>query len=266
LFFFFFPVGSSSSSSSSLRSHHSGLGLAHSLSSLSSRASPTEPDCAVFLSLSLLYLASKRLYMIRAGSISSRRRWYFLYSVYFFLYYLFFSSLVYIFFFDFFFFPFRSFLDFQETERSRSLSLSSLYVYVVLDWRCQANNARLRRRSGAGISAWLRSLRSCTATLIQPAPHSILYRSFSLSMTWNECTATPAVHLSVCWSLPISRALPGITFTLDSPNHKVLLFFFLQFCFLLVFIAANFSSNSLLPQPVRPSEISIHHTIDRNSH
>lgn len=48
-------------------------------------------------------------------------------------------------------------------------------VLYVLDWRCQANNARLRRRPGAGISAWLYSLRSYR--LIQPASfHSLLYK------------------------------------------------------------------------------------------
>lgn len=175
--------------------------------------------------------------MIRAGSISSRRLWYFFYTV-FFCYV--FSCLFICFFlwFEFFFrwffaslslsFPFRCFLDFQETERSRSSSLSSLYVYVVLDWRCQANNARLRRRSGAGISEWLRTFIPTAGS-----PHSILYRSTSLVYTAcsmdlprPQNSGSPSVRLPV----PSPERCTGNYFYIaGSPNHKSSFFFCLFF-------------------------------------
>lgn len=131
-----------------LRSHHSGLGV-------SSSKSPTKPDCAglLFYFPFLVLLTSKRLYVIRVGSISSQWRWYFSIERYLFSFFFSFSISYFILFVVVgSFFLFRDVcLDFQETQRERGRCMC---VCVVLDWRCQANN--VRRRPGAGISAWCR--------------------------------------------------------------------------------------------------------------
>ncbi len=219
------------------------------------------------LSLSLLYLASKpSIYDQSWQYFKPTALIFFLYSVFllfFFLVYLFVFSLVWIFFFVDFLplslsFPFRCFLDFQETERSRSSSLSSLYVHVVLDWRCQANNARLRRRSGAGISEWLRTLIPTAGS-----PHSILYRSTSLVYT--ACSMDlprPQNSGSPSARLPVpcpERCTENYFYIAGSPNHKVH-FFFLSFLFLYsCFIAAKTPSSNSPPDgtSVRPEYRSI---------
>ena len=105
-------------------------------------------------------------------------------------------------------------------------------VLYVLDWRCQANNARLRRRPGAGISAWLYSLRSYQ--LIQPASfHSLLYKFtvciFCINRHWMDTplAGLPSVRLLVPYEfaaavrfrewLLINSSIPRITkFTFKS--------------------------------------------------
>lgn len=225
-------------------------------------------------SLSLLYLASKpSIYDQSWQYFKPTALIFFLYSVFLLCFFLF----IYLFFlwFEFLFrwffaslslsFPFRCFLDFQETERSRSSSLSSLYVHVVLDWRCQANNARLRRRSGAGISEWLRTLIPTAGS-----PHSILYRSTSLVYTAcsmdlprPQNSGSPSVRLPV----PSPERCTGNYFYIaGSPNHKSSFFFVFSFSLFLFHCGKNAIIQLPSWQNVRPSRISIHQSIDRNSH
>ena len=150
--------------------------------------------------LSLLYLASKRLYMIRAGTISSRRRWYFLYSVcmcVFFFIYLFFGIFFIV---DLFFFSFRCFLDFQETERSRSSSL-----YVCCTYLIGVVKRIMRDWGDVQAPVLAHDFTHFVLTDSSSPRHSIVFY-INLPYVYSVLTGTgwirhsPAFPLSVCWS------------------------------------------------------------------